>query len=171
MVRNKKVGLPVAVIDNTLLSRLTRLEIAELLPFIFQKILIPLEVREEAFKAANKKRLRNLLNEMQGFFVLCKEDDFFNKEILKTLLDEGEATAIAQAEFTNSALILDEKKGREQAEKRELKVFPTLTILCLLKEFGAISEVKPYLDKLIKMKFYLSKKIYISTLKDVGEVE
>ncbi len=91
--------------------------------------------------------------------------------MLKIDLDEGEAAAIAQAEYTNSALILDEKKGRNQARKRELKVFPTIKILCLLKEFGAIPEVKPYLDNLIKMEFYLSVKLYNSTLKDMGEVE
>jgi predicted nucleic acid-binding protein len=48
---------------------------------------------------------------MPSFFILCKEDDIFVKEFLKTLLDDGEAAAIAQAEFTNSALIIDEKKG------------------------------------------------------------
>lgn len=171
MPRNKTFGLPVAVIDNTLLSRLARLEIAELLPLIFDKILIPIEVRQEAFKAPNRRRLRNLLNEMQGFFILCNEDDFLVKELLKIDLDEGEAAAIAQAEYTNSALILDEKKGRSQAEKRELIVFPTLKILCLLKEFGGISEVKPYLDKLVKLKFHLSVKLYNSTLKEAGEIE
>jgi predicted nucleic acid-binding protein len=171
MPRNKTFGLPVAVIDNTLLSRLAQLDIAEFLPLIFDKILIPIEVRQEAFKASNKRRLRNLLNEMQGFFVLCNQDDFLVKELLKIDLDEGEAAAIAQAEYTKSALILDEKKGRNQATKRELEVFPTLKILCLLKEVEVISEVKPYLDKLIKMKFHLSLKLYNSTLKEVRELE
>lgn len=166
-----KSKLPTAVIDNTLLSRLTRLDIAKLLPYIFAKILIPIEVREEAFKAPNRRRLRNLLNEMQGFFVFCKEDDIFVKEFLKTILDAGEASAIAQAEFTSSALILDEKKGRKQAEMRELQVFPTVSILCLLKEAGAISEVKPYIDKLIQMQFRLSVEIIQITLKRVRELE
>jgi uncharacterized protein len=166
MVNSK---LPTAVIDNTLLSRLTRLGITERLPWIFARILIPVEVRNEAFKAPNKKRLRNLLNEMNDFFVLCSEDDILVKEFLKTLLDEGEAAAIAQAEFTESALILDEKKGRKQAELRELKVYPTVSILCLLKEAGAIPAIKPYLLRLMKLKFYLSKQLFDNILEEAGE--
>jgi hypothetical protein len=86
-----KSKLPTAVIDNTLLSRLTRLEkIIESLPYIFARILIPLEVREEAFKGPNKNRLRNLLNHKPDFFLICKHDDFLVKELLKELLDVGD---------------------------------------------------------------------------------
>lgn len=162
--------LPEAVIDNTLLSRLTRLGIAEYLPFVFSKIYIPVEVREEAYKAANRKRLRNLLNEMSGFFALCKEDDFLNKEILKTLLDIGEASAIAQAEFLNTSIILDEKKGRKQAEQREIIVYPTLRILLLIKKSGFIPKVKPYLKKLKKSEFFIDDKLFDKVLKEAQEL-
>lgn len=91
-------GLPFAVTDNTLLSRLDRLEIAKFLPFLFKKILIPPEVKREAYKAPHKgkKRLRRLMSEMSGFFVDCHEADVLIKEWLKAALDEGEAAAIAQ---------------------------------------------------------------------------
>jgi len=166
-----KSKLPTAVIDNTLLSRLTRLEITESLPYIFARILIPVEVKEEAFKGPNRKRLRNLLNYMPDFFLICTHDDFLVKELLKELLDKGEASAIAQAEYTRSAIIMDERKGREEAKKREIEVFPTTKILCLMKELGLIPEVKPFLDRLIKMKFYLKKQDYINILKAVKEMD
>jgi uncharacterized protein len=169
MAKNRK-SLPIAVIDNTLLSRLTKLEIVKLLPIIFQKILIPVEVQKEAYKAENKKRLRNLISEMKGFFEICNKDDFLNKEILKTILDIGEASAIAQAEYVNASIIIDEKKGRKQASMRELEVIPTIKILCLLKENGVINEVRPFLDKLDELGFYLSKNIRNLTLKQAGEL-
>lgn len=133
-----KRGLPVAVIDNTLLSRLTELGLAESLPLVFKKIRLPPEVKREALKAPNKRRLKNLLSENRGFFVDCFEADILNKEILKTVIDEGEAAVIAQAEETDSVVITDDKKGYNQAVKRELVVFRTGKILCLLKENGQI---------------------------------
>ena len=73
----KRRGLPQAVIDNTLLSRLVRLEVAEFLPLIYQHVLIPPEVKREAYKAPHKgkRRLQKLVNEMAGFFVDCTEVD------------------------------------------------------------------------------------------------
>ena len=169
MVKSK---LPTAVIDNTLLSRLTRLEkIIESLPDIFARILIPVEVKEEAFKGPNRKRLRNVLNHQPGFFLICKHDDLLVKELLKELLDVGEASVIAQAEYTRSAVIIDERKGREEAKNREIQVFSTAKILCLMKELGLIDEVKPILDQLIKMRFYLKKVDYLTILKEVREID
>lgn len=142
--------LPTAVIDTTLLSRLAALELADRLPLIFRQIRIPLEVRREAYKAKNKKRLRNLLNEMSDFFINCREAEKGIKEVLMFTLDEGEAAVIAQAEATSSSVIIDEGKGGKEAVERNIEVFRTGKILCLLKEAGQIQLVEPYLNKLIE---------------------
>lgn len=71
----------------------------------------PPKVKREAFKAHNKRRLRNLLNENKGFFIDCLDADVGIKEILKTIVDE--AAVIAQAEATNSVVITDDNKGQQ----------------------------------------------------------
>ncbi len=152
----RTAGNPTAVIDTTLLSRLAELGLADSLPYIFRQIHIPPEVKREAYKARNKRRLRNLLNELSGFFVDCYEVDILNKEFLKTIIDEGEAAVIAQAEAINSVVIIDDAEGRNQALKREIQVFRTGKILCLLKEAKVINLVEPYLDILITLDFSLS---------------
>ncbi len=91
-------GLPIAVIDTTLFSRLVELDIAERLPWLFKSILIPPEVKREAYKAPGRRQLRNLVREMSDFFVNCYEADEFTKEYMRVDLGEGEAAAIAQAE-------------------------------------------------------------------------
>lgn len=113
---SKARGLPVAVIDTTFLSRIVDLDVAQLLPLVFKLILIPPEVKREAYKAPGKRRLRNLVNEMSGFIVDCYEADEFTKSFLKADLDEGEAAAIAQADYKQTVLLLDEKKGFKRAE-------------------------------------------------------
>jgi len=87
-------------------------------------------------------------------------------------LDEGEAAVIAQAEATNSAVIIDEGKGRKEAVERSIEVFRTGTILCLLKEAGQIQFVAPYLDKLIEeMGFRCKPKDKRSILEKAGEID
>ncbi len=167
----KQRGLPTAVIDNTLLTRLVALEVAELLPLLFKQILIPPEVKREAYKAPGrgKRRLRKLIGEMGSYFVNCNEADEVIKIILNVDLDEGEAAVIAQAEYTGSVVLLDEKKGTKRAEMMELTVIPTTRILTLLKEAGAISSVAPYFDKLKKSGFYLRDELRSQLLMDANE--
>jgi predicted nucleic acid-binding protein len=168
-LHSKARGLPVAVIDTTLLSRLVDLEVAQFLPLVFKLILIPPEVKREAYKSRGKRRLRNLVNEMSGFFVDCYEVDEFTKSFLQADLDEGEAAAIAQADYKQTVLLLDEKKGFKRAETMRLTVIRTLNVLNKLKEAEAIKEVKPYYDKLSRTGFYVKESVRLRLLAEAGE--
>ena len=164
-------GLPLAVIDNTLLSRLVELELAEYLPLVFKLILVPPEVKREAYRAPHgtRRRLRNLIRESSGFFVDCSEVDQNVKEILKADLDEGEAAAIAQADKTDSILLIDEQKGSRRAATMQIHVVRTGKLLNMLKEAGAIRAVKPYHQKLEQLGFYLAQELRETLLNEAGE--
>jgi predicted nucleic acid-binding protein len=161
---------PVAVIDTTLLSRLVDLEIAERLPWLFRLILIPPEVKREAYKGPGRRRLRNLVREMSGFFVDCYEANEFTKDLMKIDLDEGEAAAIAQAEHKQSIVLLDERKAFKRAEAMQLTTIRTTRILTMLKEARAIPAVAPYFDKLAKTGFYLQDEVRRKLLVEAGEL-
>src|SRR6185295_16824252 len=96
---------PIAVTDTTLLSRLVELEIAEFLPLLFRLVLIPPEVKREAYKGPGRRRLRKLVREMSDFCIDCYEANEFTKNLMRIDLDEGEASAIAQAEQQQSVLL------------------------------------------------------------------
>jgi hypothetical protein len=85
----KRRGLPLAVIDNTLLTRLDSLEVAQFLQLLYEQILIPPEVKREAYKAPHKgkRRLQKLINDMAGFIVVCTEVDELVKNYLQADLD------------------------------------------------------------------------------------
>lgn len=166
----KPVGLAVAVIDNTLLSRLVALEIAVFLPLIFDQIRIPPEVKREAERSPNRAELIKLLDESKDFFIDCFEADITNREILKTILDDGEAAVIAQAEATLSVVITDDKKAYREATRRELQVYRTGAILCLLKEAGQLPLVAPFLDKLEQLGFRLTVRDRQVVLRKAGEI-
>jgi predicted nucleic acid-binding protein len=161
---------PIAVIDTTLLSRLVELEIAELLPLLFRLILIPPEVKREAYKGPGRRRLRNLVREMSDFFVDCYEANEFTKDLMRIDLDQGEAAAIAQAEQKESVLLLDEKKAFKRAEAMQLTAIRTTRILTMLKEATAITAIAPYFDKLAGTGFYLHEEVRRQLLAEAGEL-
>jgi predicted nucleic acid-binding protein len=164
-------GLPLAVIDNTLLSRLVELDLAEFLPFVFRLILVPPEVKREAYRTPHgtRRRLRNLIRESSGFFVDCEQVDENVKEILKVDLDEGEAAAIAQADKTDSILLIDEQKGSKRAATMQIHVVRTGNLLNMLKEAGAIRAVKPYHLRLEQLGFYWTQELRDTLLVEAGE--
>jgi predicted nucleic acid-binding protein len=164
--------LPTAVIDNTLLSRLVDLNLIEFLPLVFRLILIPPEVKREAYRTPHggKRRLRNLIRETAGFFVDCREADPYITDILRADLGAGESAAIAQADKKESILLIDDEKAYKRAIKMEIRAIRTGRLLNLLKEAGAIREVRPYHEKLAKLGFYMSREISEQLLADAGEL-
>lgn len=169
--RSKRVGLSVAVIDNTLLTRLVSSEIVKFLPYLFKRILIPPEVKKEAYKAPHKgkRRLRKAIGEMGNFFVDCYQANDFTKEYLKADLDEGEAATIAQAEVTDAIILIDELKGFKIAKRMQLRTIRTGRLLIMLKDEGAIDEIQPYIQKLRKAGFHLDEKVMHKLLAEAGE--
>ncbi len=89
--------------------------------------------------------------------------------VLKTIVDEGEAEAIALALERNNLLIIDDLKGRKLARRLGLKIIGTLGLLKTTKLKGLIKEIKPVIEKLRKKGFYLSNNLIDKLLRDTGE--
>lgn len=71
------------------------------------------------------------------------------QQLLNLLLDAGEASAIALAlENEQTLLILDDLKGRKEADKMGLKSTGTLGLLVKAKSTGLIHEIKPLVERL-----------------------
>ncbi len=169
--RKRSRGLPLAVIDNTLLTRLDSLGVADRLPWLYKQILIPPEVKREAFKAPHKgkRRLQKLINEMGRFFEVCTEADEMVKNYLQADLDEGEAAAIAQAYYKQAHVLIDENKGFKRAQVMQITAIRTLQLLNMMKAVGAIPAVKPYYEKLEQTGFHLKEAVRQKFLAEAGE--
>jgi predicted nucleic acid-binding protein len=86
-------------------------------------------------------------------------------------LDLGEASAIALAlELENVLLILDDLKGRVEAEKLGFRITGTLGILFKAKKLGLIPELKPFIEKLKDVGFRISDKIEFEILRKSNEI-
>lgn len=89
---------------------------------------------------------------------------------LETLVDRGEASAIALAlETTDCILIIDEKKGRKVATELHIEIIGTLKTLLIAKQKSVINSVKEVITELEKVNFRFSKVVVMEILKQSGE--
>ncbi len=92
------------------------------------------------------------------------------QKLLALQIDNGEASAIALAiEVKDSVLIMDDYKARKVAIKLGLEITGTIGVIVKAKLSGKIKSVKPYLDKIRKTNFYLSKQLEDQAIKEAGE--
>jgi predicted nucleic acid-binding protein len=103
--------------------------------------------------------------------LISKVKDVRFQRLLSDYLDKGEASAIALAlELKNCTLILDDLKGRKEAEKLGLRYTGTLGILYKAKQRGIIAKLKPCLEQLQGAGFRIAKPILEDLLKRSGEL-
>lgn len=76
-----------------------------------------------------------------------------------TILDDGEAAAIALAHSLNLRLIIDEKLGRGVAQKLGVKIIGTIGVLLLAKQKKMVKAIKPILLLLKNGHYFLSDKL------------
>ncbi len=92
------------------------------------------------------------------------------QKILNLILDKGEASAIALAlECENVLLIIDDLKGRKEAEKLGLKLTGTLGILVKAKQKEILPNIKSRIEALKAIEFRISGNLEIEILKVCNE--
>ncbi|HGX93883.1 MAG TPA: DUF3368 domain-containing protein [Candidatus Tenderia sp.] len=93
------------------------------------------------------------------------------EEWLALDLGLGELAALALAlEHREQVVLLDDLLARRIAQAAGLQVWGTLRVLLELKEQGVISEVAPYVDKLVQAGMWVSGDIRRRILRLAGEI-
>ncbi len=90
---------------------------------------------------------------------------------LRTVLDQGEAEAIALAlELDAELLIIDESPGRAISRQYGINIIGVLGVLLEAKRQGLIVAIKPLMDQLInEVEFWLSRQVYEIVLQAADE--
>jgi predicted nucleic acid-binding protein len=144
------------VVDSTCLIGLERIGRLDLLPALFDPILIPPEVAQEFGTS-----LSWLSIEAPANLALLSA--------LKMLVDDGEAAAIALARERGYKIVLDDRQARLVGRNIGLTIIGTVGILVKAKRSGIILSLKPLLDDLETNGFYLSHALKEEALQLVGE--
>src|SRR5271168_4713441 len=139
----------VVVADATPIHYLILIGAAEVLPHIFDKIHLPVEVRDELICEAAPQQVRNWMREAPSWLEIHAAVASPTDSAL-LLLDSCERAAIVLAESIRADLLLiDERMGAKLALKRGLTVTGTLGVLDLASRAGLLrlQDVFPRLQK------------------------
>ncbi len=146
----------IIVTDSTCLIGLERIGQLEVLPALFQLILIPPAVQMEFGTTSPWLQVETIA-------------DVGLALALKMLVDEGEAEAITLAYERGYKIILDDRQARHVDRNMQVPFIGTVGVLVKAKQAGVISALKPLLDALELNGFYLSQALKAEAIKLAGE--
>lgn len=159
-----------AVINSSPLISLALVGRLELLPKLFDEVIIPKSVYNEVVTKGKGKTGSDGLESIGRFSV----QEASNKALMNSVmleLDEGEAEVIAIAKESGiQNVIIDEFAGRQYASLLGLNVTGTLGIFLIGKKIGFIHEVKPLMDIMLKHNRYINRELYLAVLKKADEI-
>jgi len=147
------------IADTSCLIALSKIEAIGLLNELYEEIYITEEIALEFGES------------LPEWVVVENVKNKKYQQLLDLYLDLGEASAIALAlEKIDVLLILDDLKGRKEAEKLGFRITGTLGILFKAKKEGLITELKSYIEKLKAVGFRISPKIEEDILRKSKEI-
>lgn len=165
----------IVISDTSPITNLAAIGYLDLLHQLYNSLIIPGAVYHELVNAQSDSVVPGAV-EVQTLPWIQKRavvDSQKVEEILanQTNIDRGEAEAIVLSMELNADLILmDERRGRALASSYGIKVTGLLGILLQAKHQGAISTVKPLIDRLtVEAKFRISPQLYQTVLELAGE--
>lgn len=138
----------ITLADTSCLILLEKLNLLHILQQLYGTIHITSKIQKEYGK------------DLPDFFTIKNPKNSILYEQLRKHLDAGEASAIAVAvENTNSLLIIDELKGREEAIRRNISVTGTIGVLILAIEKNLIVNSQDLMIEIENTNFRISKSL------------
>ncbi|BCZ20025.1 DUF3368 domain-containing protein (plasmid) [Helicobacter sp. NHP19-012] len=160
--KNTKNKASLVVSDTTPLISFLKMGTLDLLGDFFGYVYIPSGVFAEL---TENERFQDEAKQIRDckFIQVCSVPKEETAKLKKnTGLDLGECEAIVLAKTLKAELLLmDERKGRAEAQKLSLKITGTLGILLQMKEEGFVSstQLQTFVEALERHKLFISQKL------------
>lgn len=154
------------VADTGPLIALARIGRLDLLPTLFQQVLLTPTILDECEAKPDRGEGREIRAALasQGFQLQTPD------ATLPVLgIDPGETSAIALAQQLGAGVLMDDKAGRTVAKRIGIAVIGTVGVLVLAKRLGLLPKVRPLLDALIESGYFLGPDIVNEALRIAGE--
>ena len=147
------------VSDTSPLNYLILIDHINLLPQLYGRVLIPESVLDELSASETPQLVRNWAKNLPSWIEVSPAP---TNDAGLTRLHAGERDAILLALSVHAdAVLLDERRGRQEAENRGLKVIGMLGVLVAAHERGVIDLVAT-IDALRQTNFHASPKLLAS---------
>lgn len=149
------------VSNSSPLIALTQIGRLELLRMLFSVIVVPPAVRTETART---------LHPFPAWVEVQALRQPLHPRTLSAALGLGEKEAITLAlETRSSRLILDDQPAARLARRLGVPTVGTLGILLAAKRLGCVAEVRPHLEALLRVGFFMSPELYNAVLANAGE--
>ena len=157
----------IVVSDTSPITNLLQIQQLDLLQKLFDKVIITPQVYHELCELKPQKEILDTL----VWISISEPHNKFLIADLEKRIDSGEASSIALAvELKADYLLMDEHKGRGEAEKLGLKITGIIGVLLRAKSEKHILLVKPILDKLqTEVGFRIHPSLYQKALQIANE--
>ncbi|GHV89795.1 nucleic acid-binding protein [Spirochaetia bacterium] len=153
--------------DSSPLIALAQCGRLDLLDMLFDQVTIPTKVFEET-QVITGKVANSIAAWSQGKIMTVNGNNLARAKALA--LDPGETEALALYWDTNADLLLiDELDGRQAALAVGIKITGTVGILIIAKQRGLVPAIRPLLDILRTLNFYISDNLYHRALSAAKE--
>jgi predicted nucleic acid-binding protein len=118
----------IVVADTSPINYLILIQEVDILPKMYGRVVIPQSVREELVRASAPQEVRSLIDHLPIWLEVRSPLTVPDSSLAK--LDARERDAITLAtELHADRLIVDEREGRREAERRGIPVIGTLGVL------------------------------------------
>lgn len=159
------------VSNSSVLIALGRIDRLAVLGSVLGRIQVPAAVwREVVEEGGERPAAREIA--VASWVERCEVADRALVDALRSLLDEGEAEAIALArELKAGRILLDEKEARRQARLMGLTPLGTIGFLLLAKRKGLLPSLSAEIEKLRSTGFRVGDDVLRQALSAAGESE
>jgi predicted nucleic acid-binding protein len=155
--------------DTSPLNYLVLIGHINILPMLYRRVLIPQSVSEELNAPETPEPVRTWRSSPPDWLEISSE--LFVPDMGLSHLHAGERDAISLAlHIRADALIIDERRGREEAEKQGLKVIGTLGVIAAAHESGLL-DLAEAIDRLQQTTFHVSPKLLAAILRKYQSTE
>jgi predicted nucleic acid-binding protein len=159
----------IVIADTSPLSYLIRIEQIEVLPRLYERIVIPAMVFGELSHSRAPDAVRDWIARPPQWLEIRTPQQRPDAELMSAGLDAGERDAILMAlELEADELIIDDLDGRREAQRLGLHFVGTLGVLRLAADKGLL-DFKNAVERLRGVNFYVAQDVLRLFLKDEAE--
>ena len=126
---------------------------------LYTTVLIPEAVRDELRKPGAPEFVRRWIEAPPEWLEIRKPIRAPDVELMRVRIGPGERDAILLAEESGAdVLVVDDQRGRKEAERRKLHTVGTLGVLQFASRKGLL-DLREALDRLRSTSFYISEEL------------
>ncbi len=152
---------PSVIADASTLISLGWVDQLQVLPALFERIVVP-----PAVAAVATRRAAHL----PAWVIVREPSRPLDPRVVDAHLGAGETEVLSLGlELEGAWLILDDARARALARELGLRLFGTAAVLVDAKRAGLLARVRPVLDALLARGFRLDRKVYDRILESADE--